>query len=143
MRGQLCPRIGRMDLEHELQPKLHYAGASRTDDRATSYVVGCAPRRAERGRGRGINSAVSRTTIRCAVRIGDDGAVEQIEDFNPELGAEPLADRESLEDREIHAPEALVAEDVPAHGAKRSSYGRNHDRVAGHEAATRRERSGI
>src|SRR5207245_5911801 len=37
--GTFCPRTCRMELERELQPKMHYAGASRTEQRiAVSYV---------------------------------------------------------------------------------------------------------
>ena len=69
--------------------------------------------------------------------------IEQIEDLDPELGVEPLPEGEVLEDREIHVLVAVVAEEVPAHGAKGSKSRRNHDRVAGNEAASRRKRSGV
>ncbi len=42
-----CPRTGRMDLEHELQPELHHAVASRTDERITGRDVGCGAPAAE------------------------------------------------------------------------------------------------
>ena len=43
---------------------------------------------------------------------------------------------EGLAYGEIYVLEARVAEDVPAHRAKGSGLGRNHDRLAGHIATT-------
>ncbi len=128
-------------LERELQSELHHAAASRTDQWIAGCHVGCGAPATERAGGRGVVAELS--AIRCAVRIGDDGVVEQVEKFDPELGSVPLPVREGLEYREIHVPEARVAEDVPARGAKGSKLGRNHNRVAGHEAAKRRKRIGV
>lgn len=62
--------------------------------------------------------------------------VEQIEEFDSELSVEPLLEREILEDGEVYVLEAIVAENVAAHGAKGSSLRRNHGRAAGNEAAS-------
>ena len=38
--GTFCPRTSRMELEAELQPELHHAAASRTDERISGRDVG-------------------------------------------------------------------------------------------------------
>src|SRR5882762_7323257 len=131
----------RIGLEGELQPELHHATASRTDQRIGGRVVGRGAAAAKRAAGRRVIAETR--AIRCAVWIGDIGVIENVKELHPELGAEPLLERETLEHGEIHVLEARVTEDVPAHGAKGSGRGRQHDRVADHEAATRRKRSGV
>src|SRR5216684_873285 len=69
--------------------------------------------------------------------------IEHVKQLDPELGAEPLLEPEVLEYREIHVLEARVPEDVPAHRAKGSILGRNHNRFAVDEAATGFERSAV
>ena len=47
-----------MNLERELQPELHVAGASRTDDRIAGCDVGCRAAAAERaGGGPGVTAS--------------------------------------------------------------------------------------
>src|ERR1700674_4302906 len=129
-------------LEPDLQTELDIPGAPGTDDRVPGIDVGSSAGPAEtRGRPGVILSSTS--AGRCAVRIGADGVIEQIEKLGPELDAIALLEREVLENREIHVLEARVPEDVPAHRAKGSFGGRSHDRVAGNEAATCRERCGV
>src|SRR5712692_900553 len=130
-----------LDLEAQLQAQLHRAVASRTDFGIACCEVGCLAPAAERRGAPGV-IAVMRAII-CAVRIGDGGVIEQVEELDPELGAVPFLEREGLEYREIPILEAVVAEDVPAHGAKGSRLGRNHDRVAVYVAATRSQRTRV
>ena len=143
-RAPLCPRTGLepiSPLESELQPKLYRAVASRTDDWIAGGEVGRLTPAAERRGGRGI-IAVMRAIV-CAVGIGDGGAIEDVKYLEAELGSEALLEREVLEYGEIPIPEAIVAEDVPAHGAKGSSLGRSHNRVACYVAAARSQRREI
>src|SRR5882762_7748471 len=128
-------------LERELQPDLNHAATSRTDQRIARCHVGCGAPAAERAGARGV--VAEKSAIRCAVWIGDDGMIEQVKELGPELGSVSLPVREGLEYREIHVLEARVAEDVPAHRAKGSEHGRNHDRSAGHEAAARPKRARV
>src|ERR1700694_356032 len=69
--------------------------------------------------------------------------VQGVEELEPELGVEPLLEREVLEYREVHVLEARVAEDVPAHRAIGSGLVRNHHRVALHDAAAGVERTEV
>ncbi len=116
--------------EGKLQPELHHAAASRTDEGITGRDVGRGAPTTEPAWARRIPSKLG--TIRRAVRIGDNGMIEHVEELGAELGAVSLRELEGLEYREIHVLEARVAEDVPAHRAKGSGLGRNHHRFAGH-----------
>src|SRR5712692_4846579 len=78
-----------------------------------------------------------------AVGIGDSGAIEYVEDLDLELGAVPLLEREGLENGEVPVLEAVVAEDVPAHGAEVTIRIRSHDRVAVYVAATLTQRTQV
>jgi len=123
------PRTNRIDLEAELQPELHDAAASRTDHRIPGRYVGRGATATERAavavdERRVIAEAIA---IRCAVGIGDNGVVEQVEHLEPELGAGSLRESEVLEYREVPVLEARVAEDVPAHVAKGSKCRGSHD----------------
>src|ERR1700680_3231945 len=132
---------GRSLSERELQPELHCAGASRTDQRLAGRAVRCLTAAAERSGSRGVGAAAK--ARRSAVRIGDGGVVKHVKELGAELRAVAFLKPELLEHGEIHILEALVAEDVSAHGAERSGLGRNHHRVAFDEAATDSERSRI
>ena len=105
-----------MDLEAEFQPELHYAGASRTDERIAVCDVGRGAPAAERCGHRRVTPSV--IANHSAVGIGDDGVIEHVKHLEPELGAEPLLEHEVLEYGEIPVLEARVAEGVPAHVAK-------------------------
>ena len=124
-----------MDLEQDLQPELHRAGVSRTDDRIAGCDIGRGAAAAERIGARGV--AASGVAVHRAERVGDDGSIEDVEKLNPELSSEPLRKLEVLEYGEVHVLEARVAEDVPAHISEGSSPIRGQDRVAGYEAASR------
>src|SRR6266571_2953362 len=131
--------------ERELHPQLHHAAASRTDEGIASGDVGCGAPAAERAGGPHVigSTRSAAIAIRCAVRIGNDGVIEDVKDFDPKLGAVPLLEPEGLEYGEIHVSEARVAEDVPAHRAKGSPLGRNHNRLAGYVAPTIVQRTGV
>src|SRR5437867_13341250 len=135
----LCEDAPPETSEHQLQPELHHTVASRTDERIAGRDVGRGAPTTEPAWARGIIAEVG--AIRCAVRIGDNGVIEQVEDLGPELGAVPFLELEVLEYREIHVLEGRVAEDVAAHGAKGSLPGRKHHRspVRGHVAPTFRQ----
>jgi len=109
------------DLEAELQPQLHDAAASRTDHGIAGCYVGrgaaAAKRTAIAVDERGVIAEA--IAIRRAVRVGDNRRLENVKHLPPELGAQTLLEREGLEYREIPVLEARVAEDVPAHIAKR------------------------
>src|SRR5712691_9715429 len=90
-------------LEGQLQAQLHYPAASRTDQRIASHDVGRTAPAPKRYSVRGVVAGL--TTIRCAVRIGDNGVIEQVKDLGPELSSVPLLVRECLEYREIHVLE--------------------------------------
>ena len=123
-------------LERDLQTELDISGASGTDDRVPGIDVGSAAGSADtRGRRGVILSAAG--ARRRAIRVGEDGTIEEIEELRAELHAEAFFEGEVLKDREIHVPEARVAEDIAAHGAKCAKYGRDHDRISGDEAAAR------
>src|SRR5260370_25667592 len=94
--------------------------------------VGCGAPETERARGpHVVGSARSAAiAIRCTVRIGDDGVIEDVEELDPERGVVPLLEREALEYGEIQVLEARVAEDIPAHRPEGSSFGRNQNRFA-------------
>src|SRR2546426_474574 len=81
--------------EGELQPELNLAAASRTDDRIAGGDIGRGAPAGERGTARGV--AASTVTVHGAKRIGDDGVIEEVEELSPELGVEPLLEREGLE----------------------------------------------
>src|SRR5882762_2185349 len=127
----------RTGLEGELQPELHHATASRTDQRIGGRVVGRGAAAAKRAAGRRVIAETR--AIRCAVRIGDIGVIEYVKELHTELGAVPLLERETLEHGEIHILEARVPEDVPAHISEGSRRGGSENRIARAEAATNRQ----
>jgi len=120
-------------LERQLQPELHQPAVSRTDDGIAGGEVGRGGAGAQGTPTRGV--IASMRAIVCTARIGDGDVIQHIEELDAELSAEPFLEREVLEYREIPVPEAIVAEDVPAHSAKRPGLRRNHDRVALYETA--------
>ncbi len=135
------PSHPRKDLEHELQPELHHAAASRPDERIAGRDIGRATAAAE-------SAAVTRVIAcvavgRCAVGIGEIGFIEQVKDLDAELGAEPLPPLEVLEYGEVQVLEARIPEDVPAHGAKSPIQGRSQHRVTLHVAAADGQRRGV
>src|SRR5438128_1325567 len=93
--------------ECELQAELHDAAASRTNQRVAGRYVGRRASAAEAGRSRGVIAATP--AIRRAVRIGDEGVIEDVKELNAELGAKPFLVLEVLEQGEIHVLVALVA----------------------------------
>ncbi len=124
-------------LKRQLQPQLNVAAGSRTDERIAGRDVGCGASAAENARGPHVILCTRATIVsRCAVRIRDEGVIEQIKELDAELGVVPFLEREIFEYGEIHVLEARVPEDVPAHGAIGSPLGRNHNRFTGHVAAT-------
>ncbi len=143
--GTFCPRTSRTDLEGELQPELNVAAAPRTDQGIAGGHVGCGTPAAERAGGAHVigSTRSAAITVRRTVRIGDDGLIEDVKELDAELSVVPLLEGEVLEYGEIHVLEGRVAEDVPAHGAKGSRLGRNHDRVALYVAATLTQRTEV
>jgi hypothetical protein len=127
-------------LEADLQPDLHDPLASRANERIAGREIrrqeGSAERNARTGGIAGIDKA------RCARRICGDGMIENVEDFPSCLNAIALLEREVFEDRQVPVLEALVAEDVAPHVAKRSECWRSNVRVAVYRdvAASRRKR---
>src|ERR1700730_1591541 len=107
-------------LERELHSQLHHAAASRTNQRIAGYDVGCAAPAAERAGGAQVIGATRRaaSAIRCAPRISDDGVIEDVKEFDAELGVVPFLERQVLKYGQIHVLEARVAEEVSAHRAK-------------------------
>src|SRR6266478_10242653 len=69
--------------------------------------------------------------------------IEHVKELDPELGVEPLLEREVLEYGEIHVLEARVAEDIPAHGAEGTTLGRNQNRFTAYVAASFLQRTGV
>jgi len=54
VRGRMLPHTGLVDLEHELQPELHHAAASRTDERIAGRDIGRVTAAAEKATARVI-----------------------------------------------------------------------------------------
>jgi hypothetical protein len=104
VRGRLCPRTDRTDLERELQPELHHAAASRTDKRISGRDVGRGAPAAERTGFAQVTA--QKAGVRLTERIGDIGLIENVKDLPTELGAEALLPPELLEHGEIHILEA-------------------------------------
>src|ERR1700693_519455 len=127
--------------EDEFHPELHCTAAARANQRIAGPDVRCLTAAAERRASRRVGAAAK--ARRSAERIGDGGVVKHVKKLDSELGAVTFLVLELLEHGEIHALEALVAEDVPAHRAERSGQGRSHHRFALHEAATGVERVGV
>src|ERR1039458_7568572 len=84
--------------ENKLQAELHRARASRTHGRVGGGHVGSGTTASEARRGRIIEAE----TILPAIRIGEVGMVENVEELRPELGAEALAKVPVLRQREVH-----------------------------------------
>ena len=126
-------------LEGELQPELHHAATPRTDQRIGGRVVGRDAAAAKRAAGRCRWVIAKTRAIRCAVRIGDSGVIENVKELHPELCAEPLLEYETLEHGEIHVLEARVTEDVSAHISESSQRRGSQNRIARGVAATSRQ----
>src|SRR5712691_2538694 len=84
--------------ERKLHPELYHAAASRAYDRIAGRDVGCGAPAAERAGGPHVIGATrsAAIAIRCIVRIGDDGVIEDVKELDPELSVVPL-EREVLE----------------------------------------------
>src|SRR6266516_5718502 len=94
-------------LERQLQSELHHAAASRPNEWIAGRDVGCGAPTAERAGGSHVIGPTRSApiSIRCTVRIGNDGVIEQIKELDPELGVVSLLEREVLEYGEIHVLE--------------------------------------
>src|SRR5208337_121074 len=104
--------------ENKLQAELNRARASRTHGRVGGGDVGSGTTAAEATRGRIIEAE----TILPAIRIGEVGMVENVEELSPELGAEALAKMPVLRQREIEILETGIGENVASHGAEGSQW---------------------
>ena len=124
--------------ENQLQAELNRARASRTHGRVGGGDVRSGTAAAEATRGRIIEAV----TILAAIRIGEVGVVENVEELRPELGAEALAEMPVLRQREVHVAETGIGENVAAHVAERPQCRRNHDGVPFGVAAKQVECSG-
>ena len=127
------PRTFRKDLEAELQAELHDPGAAGTEQRIAVSNIRSRATAAECGGRRGVAAQIR--TSRRPVGIADDGVIEQVEDFESELGSPPLRELEVLEEGEVPVLEALIPEQIPAHVAEVAGCRRSHDRAAVDEAA--------
>ena len=92
-------------LELDLQTDLDGPSISGTDERVPGHDIRGADCGAESRRRRRVIVS-SAGAIRRPVRILNDGVIEHIEDLGTELNAISLLEREVLEDRQIHVPEA-------------------------------------
>src|ERR1700730_6036556 len=112
--------------ENELQAQLNRAAATGADDGVGSGDVRSGTAATETTGGRIIQTE----SVLAAIRIGEVGMVEDVEDFSPELGTEALAEMPVLRQREVHIAESRIGEGVAAHVAEGSQGWRNHDRAA-------------
>src|SRR2546422_4435288 len=140
-RGRTCvrplpPQISPQRLEEQLQAQLNCAAASRPDDGVGGRPVGCDTATAEP---EAYGRIVVAVAILSSVRIGKVGMIKNIEKLGSKLGAEPFPEFPGLGHRKIPVAKAGVGEQVAAHGSEGSECGRNHYRVALHEAAERIE----
>src|ERR1700720_3938181 len=74
--GTFCPRTSRIDLESELEPKLHNASASRSEDRIAVDDVRRPAPATERMGDRGVVADVRANHT--AIRIGEIGVIEHV-----------------------------------------------------------------
>src|ERR1700732_1941281 len=139
-RAHSAPAPAGLRLEVKFKPKLHHAGAARSNDRIAVDDVRSAAAAAERTGNRGIVADVRAN--HAAVWIGEIGAIEHVKQFDPEFGSEPLLKLEVLEHGEVQILEARVVEKVPSHSAIGSKHRGSHHRVALHVAAARGQRAG-
>src|ERR1019366_4418706 len=121
-RRYLCP----LRSENKLQAELHRTRASRTHGRVGGGDVRSGTAAAEATHGRIIEAE----TILPAIRIGEVGMVENVEELRPELGVEALAEMPVLGQREIHVFETGIRKNVASHGAEGSQWRRNQDGIA-------------
>src|SRR5690242_14855446 len=69
--------------EHELQPKLHHAAPSGTDERVAGNHVGCRAPTAEVR----VAGVIEPGSHRGAVGVGEVRVIEYVKEFDAELGA--------------------------------------------------------
>src|ERR1700720_3135629 len=112
--------------ENKLQAELNRARASGTNGWVGGSDVGSGAAASEAAHGRIIEAE----TILAAVRIGEVGMVENVEELRPELGAEALAEMPVLRQGEAHVAETGIGENVASHGAELPQCWRNQDGVA-------------
>src|ERR1039458_6270647 len=98
-RREVRPRFVKpLRSENKLQAELHRTRASRTHGRVGGGDVRSGTAAAEATHGRIIEAE----TILPAIRIGEVGMVENVEELRPELGAEALAKVPVLRQRGVH-----------------------------------------
>src|ERR1700694_1111839 len=125
--------------ENKLQSQLNRTAATRANDGVGSGDVrsGTAATKTTGGR------IIQAESVLAAVRIGEVGMVEDVEEFSPELGAEALAEMPVLRQREVHIAESGIGEGIAAHVAEGSQCWSNHDGGALGITAKQVESSGV
>src|ERR1700722_766859 len=112
--------------ENKFQAQLNRAAAAGADDGVGGGDVWRGATATERLNGRIVESE----TVLTAVRIGEIGGVENVEDLGPKLGAKAFAKMPVLGHGEVDVTESGVGEGVAPHVAELSEWRWKHDGVA-------------
>ena len=101
-------------LKDHLQAQLYYAGASASQDRILPSLVG-----------RVASTTEGRWRRNSSRRIRHNRVIQEIEEFDPELGRQPFFDLRVLEHRKVPIAERRAPEHIPAGSSKCAGWRRD------------------